>query len=168
MRYVVRAATADEIPVISELMTQAYTEALLKLGLEAVDASTVADGTIRQVLTKLAADHQDDMIVQVAEDTERGIIAGGAAAYIQRPIRSCHGIYVWVRDEYRGRAMFTRAMFRYTEQQARERGANRLEIAVMLGEPRTHRIYERLGYSGYATVMMKPLRRTSIAAQPDK
>lgn len=155
MRYVIRAARAEEIPELAELFSRAYIENLLKIPMALEDAEKVADMGVRQVMHKAA--EYPDLIIHVAEDTEQGVIAAGLAIYVMPALRSSHGIYMWVREEYRGRALFTRHLFRYTEVTLFNRGARRVEFGVLLSNPRALKIYERLGYRSYAVTMVKPL-----------
>lgn len=157
MRFLVRPGTPDDLPELAERMTAAYIDNLLKVPLDRVDAEAVADSAIRQVLLRLPQNLRDNLIVHVAIDTETGTLAGGSVGYVATDLRCCQGIFVWVREEYRGRAPFTRALFRQGEAAARTLGANRIEIAVMHSTPRTQRLYDRLGYRSFSTVMSKPI-----------
>ena len=105
----------------------------------------------------LKAAEYPDLVLHVADDTEKNVIAAGLAIFVMEKHRSSYGIYMWVREEYRGRALFTRNLFRYTEKVLWKRGARRVEFGVLTSNPRALRIYEHLGYTPYAVQVVKEL-----------
>jgi GNAT superfamily N-acetyltransferase len=155
VRYVVRPARPDELPELAEGFYEGYLDNLLNIPMPRSEAETLADLALRQVILK-AADYPE-LIVNVTEDAEKGVIAAGLAIQPVRALSSAHGLYMWVRGEYRGRALFTRAMFRQTEEQLRAMGIARVEFGVMMSNPRALKVYERVGYRTYAVSMVKRL-----------
>lgn len=148
-------ARADELPELAEAFAAAYLDNLLQIPMPRDEAEVLADIGLRQPMLKAA--EWPDLLVPVAEDTEHGVIAAALAIYMNRTLKSATGLYMWVREEYRGRALFTRRMFRETEKVLAANGMKRVEFGVLTSNGRAEGIYRALGYSTTAITMVKRL-----------
>jgi GNAT superfamily N-acetyltransferase len=155
LRFVTRPARPEELPELAEAFAAAYVENLIAIPMPRHEAEALADMALRQVMLK-AGDYPE-LLVPVTEDVETGRIAAALAVMLVPAAGSAHGLYMWVREEYRGRGLFTRRMFNEVEQVLAGRGITRVEFGVMLTNPRAEGIYRALGYRPYATLFVKRL-----------
>jgi ribosomal protein S18 acetylase RimI-like enzyme len=156
VRFIIRSARPVELPVLAESFAQAYLQNLLAIPMSHDEALPMAD-SLRQLVLRAA--ERPNLLVPVVEDSENGQIAAALAIGVNEELKAAHGLYVWVKEEYRGRAILTRKLFRHTEVMLRKLGATRVEFGVFVSNERALRLYERLGYRTTAHLMMKPLVR---------
>jgi ribosomal protein S18 acetylase RimI-like enzyme len=155
VRYIIRPARADELEWLSEQMAAAYLENLLAAGLPRDEAEALADFGVRQSLIHKA--NFPELLVIVTEDTQLNQVAAALAINAVPALKVAHGFYMWVRPEYRGRATFTRNMFKHTETLLAAKGIRRVEFGVFVTNDRAMRIYQLLGYRTTAQTMVKRL-----------